>query len=267
MKIGIFDSGMGGISVLHQAYLTLPQESYLYYADVDHVPYGGKQNEDIVQYVESAIEFMVHHNVKAIVVACNTATSVAINGVREKYHLPILGMEPAVKAAVEGIDEKRVMVIATPVTIREEKLKNLLERVDENHRVDLLPLPQLVNFAEEEIFTPKKVLPYLTEAFSPYDLSNYSALVLGCTHFNYFKDSFRQLFGPKVELIDGSIGTVNYLKKRLSEINMLSNTLQSTKLQKYPDTEYYLSGRKVAKETELNHFYRLHERLEKMLHA
>ncbi len=257
MKIGIFDSGIGGLTVLHQALLTLPKEDYIYYADTDNVPYGTKRREEIVGYVDQAVEFLVGKGVKAIVIACNTATSTAIDYVRSKYSLPILGMEPAVKPAVASSNGKRVMVIATPITVREEKLRNLIEQVDDDHRVDLLALPGLVRFAEAGLFEGEEVERYLRKELDAYELENYSALILGCTHFNYFKDTYRKIFPKEVAFIDGSVGTVNYLKKILTEKKQLGNN--------HGIVEYYMSGRPVYREEELEHLARLHERLDKML--
>ncbi len=257
MKIGIFDSGIGGLTVLHQALLTLPKEDYIYYADTDHVPYGTKTRDEIIRYVDEAVEFLVGKGVKAIVIACNTATSTAIDYVRSKYTLPILGMEPAVKPAVANSNGKRVMVIATPITVKEEKLRNLIEQVDDNHRVDLLALPGLVRFAEAGLFEGEEVEQYLRQELGTYKLENYSALILGCTHFNYFKDSYRKIFPSKVDFIDGSVGTVNYLKKILEERKQLENN--------HGTVEYYMSGRPVYREDELERLSMLHERLDKMM--
>ena len=161
MNIGIFDSGIGGMSVLHQALATLPHENYIFYADTDHVPYGTKTKDQVISYVDEMIQFMLSHNCKAVVIACNTATSAAASIMRQKYTIPIIGIEPAVKPAVEQSHGRRVMVVATPLTIREEKLKNLVDRVDNAHHVDLLPLPELVTFAEREEFNSPQVEAYL----------------------------------------------------------------------------------------------------------
>ena len=136
MNIGIFDSGIGGITLLHQAMVSLPSEKYIFYADVDHVPYGTKSKEAVVGFVDEVMKFMIKHNCKAVVIACNTATSVAIEIMRQKYDIPIIGIEPAVKPAVENSEGKRVMVVATPLTVQEKKLKKLLDRVDDGHLVD-----------------------------------------------------------------------------------------------------------------------------------
>ncbi len=257
MKIGIFDSGIGGLTVLHQAMRVLPEERYLYYADADHVPYGEKTKGQIIRYADQAIGFLRDLGAKADVVACNTATSAAIGFLRKKYRFPILGMEPAVKPAVETCKGKRVMVVATPVTVREDKLKNLLQRVDREHAADLLALPGLVSFAEREEFDTWRVREYLEEAFRPYDLTKYSALVLGCTHFNYFKDTFAGIFPPGVALIDGCRGTVNNLARILREMGLQGPG--------EPGADYFISGRKVEDAPTLQKIGRLHRRLEKML--
>ena len=266
-SIGIFDSGIGGLSVLHEAYHYLPEQNYIFYADTEHVPYGLKTPEQILSYSIGITEFLLEKGVEAIVVACNTATSVAIKELRKRYSIPILGMEPAVKPAVEGTEKKRIMVIATPVTIREDKLKDLLHRVDENHRVDLLPMPRLVEFAERTEFDSDDVIDYIKKQFEPYNMEEYCALVLGCTHFNYFKPAYRQIFGDDTLLIDGNHGTVKHLAEVLGI--ELSNTPDNVvtfddthKMLELAKTEYYYSGNPIADASELERLRILHNRLE-----
>ncbi len=257
MKIGIFDSGIGGLTVLHQAMLTLPKEDFIYYADTDNVPYGTKSRAEIIGYVDQAVEFLVKRGVKAVVIACNTATSAAIDYIRGKYSLPILGMEPAIKPAVKRCNGKRVMVIATPLTVKEEKLHNLIQQIDDEHIVDLLPMPGLVTFAEAGCFDSDEVEEYLRREFMGYELGEYSALILGCTHFNYFKDTYRRIFPKDVAFIDGSVGTVNYLKRILEDKGLLE-TNQGT-------VEYYTSGRRITDCEQLQRMELLHKKLEQML--
>ncbi len=257
MKTGILDSGIGGLTVLHQALQTLPNEDYLYYADTDHVPYGTKTKEEITGYADEAVLFLAQKGVQAVVVACNTATSAAIGFLRSKYAFPILGMEPAVKPAVRRNAGKRVMVVATPVTIREDRLQNLLRRVDGEHSVDLLALPRLVTLAESGEFNSDRVRRYLEDEFSRYDLTRYSALVLGCTHFNFFKDTFRRIFPPDVALIDGSAGTVNHLRDVLRENGLAGGGSGRV--------EYYQSGRRLEDRASLERIRALHRRLDAML--
>lgn len=251
MKIGIFDSGMGGLSVLHTARKLLPHEHFIYYADENHVPYGEKSKEEIVGFVDEIIRFMIAHDAKAIVIACNTATSAAVKLMRQKYSLPIIGMEPAVKKAIDLYGNRKVLVCATPITVKGEKMIKLVERVDKEHLVDLVALPGLVRFAEKQEFEGEAVLSYLQEALSYFDLSQYGSLVLGCTHFNYFKDSFQKIM-PQVHFLDGNTGTINQLIKNIdSEMNSFS-------------VEYYYSGKKVTDEKELKRIERYLSRLDEM---
>lgn len=256
MQIGFFDSGIGGITVLHDTLGILPNEDYIYYADTLNVPYGPKPKDDVKKYILSAIDFIIKLEVKAVVIACNTATSVAIEELRNIYSIPIVGMEPAIKPAVEknrDID-KRVLVTATALTLKEEKLHNLIAKLDNEHVVDLLPLPGLVQLSEKLEFNEEKVLPYLKEQLSKYDLNTYETIVLGCTHFSYFKDMFRKLLPSYVKVIDGNIGTANNLKRILKEMNSLNEGNGSI--------TFYNSGFKIENEVELDKYNRLFKRLD-----
>lgn len=256
MNIGIFDSGIGGVTVLHEAMKLMPLENYIFYADTDHVPYGTKTKEQVIAYVDEVMQFMLAHDCKAVVIACNTATAAAAQLMRERYSIPIIGIEPAVKPAVEKSQGKRIMVIATPLTIREEKLKNLVERVDDTHLVDLLAFPRLVEFAEHNEFSSEELEAYICETLSPYDLSAYSEFVLGCTHFNYFKDSFAKLLPKDAHILDGSLGTVKQLKRILQEKNLLEENEGIVR--------YFYSGRELVEQKDLQRMQGLHNRLERM---
>lgn len=261
MNIGIFDSGIGGMTLLHQALLSLPNENYIFYADTDHVPYGTKSKEQVIGYVDEIIRFMLAKECKAVVIACNTATSVAAESMRKKYDIPIIGIEPAVKPAVEQSEGKRVMVVATPLTVAEKKLKDLVARVDDAHLVDMLPLPKLVSFAERGEFDSEEVSSYIKEAFSGVDMTKYGELVLGCTHFNYFKDTFAKILPPTVQMIDGSEGTINQLKRLLEKEGMLGDSKEG---QRKGTVRYFMSGRELTLPDELARMQMLHERLEQM---
>ena len=254
--VGIFDSGIGGLTVLKECLAVAPACRYLYYGDNLRAPYGERSPEEILSFVREALKKFKRRRVDAVVIACNTATSVAITTLREKYDLPIIGMEPAVKKALDENDTMRVLVCATPITVRGKKLKQLIERVDNHHLVDLLPLPQLVRFAETGEFDSKAVTSYLSEELSRFDLTKESSLVLGCTHFNYFKDSFRKLLPDSVKFVDGNEGTVNQLYRKLQENGLLENNRQSI--------EFYYSKEKVTDEAELKRIDSLFERLDKM---
>ena len=247
MKIGIFDSGIGGLSVLDEAVHRLSGVDYIFYADIDHVPYGLKTPEQITEYVDDIAKYLIENGVDAIVIACNTATSVAAKRLRSMYSIPIIGMEPAVKPAVQLSEQngKRALVMATPVTIRENKLKTLLERVDKNHVVDLLPMPGLVRFAESGVFSGKEVEEYLDEQLGVLDKSKYGAVVLGCTHFNYFKQAIKSAFG-NITLLDGNVGTIKQLAKLLNIPIKSDEAIEKEEAIEESSMTFIESGREVV---------------------
>lgn len=277
MKIGIFDSGIGGISVLHEAYHRLPNENYIFYADVDHVPYGMKKPEEIIRYADNIVLELIDMGVDAVLIACNTATSVAAEHLRAKYSIPIIGMEPAVKPAVEAAvnAQGRVLVMATPVTIRENKLRRLLDQVDRSHIVDLLPMPRFVLFAENGVFDGEEVDAYIEERLAEFEKDKYSEVVLGCTHFNYFKPAIKKAFANASdvygfpELIDGNVGTVRHLADVLgleiipdSEDEIWSDDIFDEKFSDIDNRTLYLMSGRTADVAEHQRIRGLHERLE-----
>lgn len=256
MKIGFFDSGIGGLSVLHHAMKILPEEEFIFFADEDNVPYGTKPREEVLALVESAFEFLVAQEVGAIVVACNTATSVAVRLMRAKYSLPIVGMEPAIKLALDLFPARKVLVTATEITITGEKIQALIDRVHAREFAELKALSELVEFAERMEFNSPTVEKYLRAEFAAYDFSEFSSVVLGCTHFNYFKDTMRKILPPHVKLLDGNAGTLNYLIKLAG--------LQTSPVKKIPRVEYFYSGRRVTSEKELARLEKYLRRLDEM---
>ena len=232
--IGVFDSGIGGLTVLKQIIKILPNEKYIYYADVDNVPYGLKSNEQILGYVKKAVDFFISKKVKAIVIACNTATSVAINKLREDYSIPIIGIEPAIKPAVENRKNKKVLLMATPVTVKGEKVKALIQKLNAENIVELMAMPELVTFAEKGEFETDEVREYILKKVEKINLDEYSYLVLGCTHFPYFKPMLKTIFPENICIIDGSIGVAKRLRETLENNQLLGNN----KL----EIEYYYSG-------------------------
>ena len=215
MHIALFDSGIGGLTVLHQALEILPYENYIYYADTDHVPYGTKTKEQIADHVNHAAEFLSQFDLKALVLACNTATSVVVKDLRNRYDFPIIGMEPAVKPAITQSD-KRVLVCATERTLKEEKLHHLITDLDADTRVTLLPLQDLVQLAENSKFEYFEVHAILDRALGGIDWQDYEFLVLGCTHFLFFKEALSYYLPPWIKIIDGNAGTVSRLKSLIT---------------------------------------------------
>lgn len=248
MKIAFFDSGVGGLTVLSTAMKEIQNAEFIYFDDSKNVPYGTKSKERVKELVMDAVDLIASLDVDALVIACNTATSIAVNSIREKYTFPVIGMEPAVKPAVEKCGQKQVLVTATPLTLIEEKFQNLVSRIDQGNVVNLLALPELVVFAENFMFDDETVLPYLKEKLSPFNLDNFGTIVLGCTHFPFFREHFRKVIPEHVRIIDGNEGTVRHLKNILrdkitersvrTEVTFYSGGVQQTddlRYQKYLD--------------------------------
>lgn len=239
-KIAFFDSGVGGITVLREAIKTLPQENYIYYGDNLHAPYGIKPKDEVKQYIFNAVEFITTLDIKALVVACNTATSVAINDLRQRYSFPIIGMEPAIKPALEKYINtgKKVLLAATALTLKEEKLNNLILKMQAQQMVDFLALPKLVTLAECLEFDEETISQYLRDTLVDYDLTNYGAIVLGCTHYVFYKNIFQKILPFAVDIFDGNLATVKHLKDMLTQNKLLS-------VNGNHEVDFYFSGQKV----------------------
>lgn len=213
MRIGFFDSGIGGLTVLGHALKILPFAEYIYYADIEHLPYGEKTKSEVKQYVQKGIDYMAEIKVDAMVIACNTATSVADMKLRKKYSFPIIGMEPAIKPAVAYCKERgqKVLVLATSLTLRGAKFHQLVEELDATEMLDTLALGGLVRFAEKFEFDTQDVYQYLQKELASLEISDYGAVVLGCTHFPLFDKVLRQSFTKETVFFDGGAGAINHL--------------------------------------------------------
>jgi glutamate racemase len=219
--VAFFDSGIGGLSVLRTAIERLPKENYIYYADTKNVPYGTKSKEDIIRYIFEAVEFLASKDIKLLVVACNTATSAAINELRAHYNFPIIGMEPAVKPAIEKNKCKRILVTATSFTLRERKLESLIADLDKKNVVDKLALDKLVSYAENFDFGSTEVKNYMKDQLNSVLIEDYETIVLGCTHFIFYKKMMKELLPPHIEIIDGNDGTVNQMIRIMDNNNLI----------------------------------------------
>lgn len=249
MTIGIFDSGLGGITVLAEALRRLPAEDYIYMADTLHVPYGPKPQELVKQYILQTVERMMKENVDALVIACNTATSIAVAQLREMYDIPIIGMEPAVKPAVEmnRATGKRVLVFATQLTLQMPKYYALVSMVDEEGIVDSLPLPELVEYCEALQFDESILSAYFRERLAPYNLDCYGIVVLGCTHYPFYAPILRKLLPSHINIVDGTAGTVRRLSSMLHRYGMpVDKGSGRVKFMCTSDDEHYIQKMRTA---------------------
>ena len=220
--IAVFDSGVGGISVLRQLRRIMQDENYLYFGDSANAPYGSRSTEDVRRLTLAAAErIFASYPVKALVVACNTATSAAIGLLREKYpEKIIIGIEPAVKLAADLFPGGHIGVMATEVTLREEKFDILAHRFDTQCTVTRIPAPGLVQFIEANRRDANETKAFLRQLLAPY-IGKLDALVLGCTHYPFVKHNIQQIMGPQTEVLHGGEGTARQTQQRLAMAGLL----------------------------------------------
>lgn len=219
--IAVFDSGVGGISVLKELYALMPNENYIYYGDSKNAPYGSRAAEEVKRLVVNKTDLLVSMGAKALVVACNTATSVAVDFLREKYDVPVIGVEPALKPAVLDKENPTVAVMATPVTLHEEKFLRLTEDYKERAKIIPVPCPKLAAYVEKGMLQCEETEEYIKGLFL--NLGRIDSVVLGCTHYPFVRKTIEKIVGPNVKIFDGGAGTARETKRRLSEADLLKN--------------------------------------------
>ncbi len=220
LAIGVFDSGLGGVSVLNTISELMPNETLIYYGDSAFAPYGLKSSEDVINRVFNVVDELVARGIKALVIACNTATSVAVTLLREKYDMPILGLEPALKPAIDA-GKQNVLVLATEITIRETKFANLSKKFEDKALIHKVPASRLVDIVESDNINVDTVKFALQDALKTERIKDYDAVVLGCTHFIFAKDEIQNLI-PHATIFDGNIGVTEHLKALLTKNNLLN---------------------------------------------
>lgn len=238
--IAIFDSGLGGISVLKQFKQQLPYENYLYYGDSLHAPYGTKTKDEIINRCIDICDEFIKQDVKAIVIACNTATSAAATILRDKYTIPIIGMEPALKVAAHNKTNQNIVVLATPFTLKETKFQTLLKQYSEGNTITNIACPELVSIVENKQLENKEiVISQLQLYFKDIDMKQVHSIVLGCTHFSFYTTYLNELF-PHIKVIDGNLGTIHHLKDILMDNKQLNESLGSLHIANSDDTKLEL---------------------------
>lgn len=221
--IGFFDSGVGGISVLKESLKILPNEDFVYFGDSLNAPYGIKSVDEVKKLTFNAVDFLLSKGVKIVVIACNTATSAAIDDLRDWYKdIPIIGIEPALKPAVEVSRGKSVIIMATPMTLAEKKFSNLMEQYKKEVNMISLPCAGLVELIENGIFEGNQIQSYLKDKLKEFSGIEIASIVLGCTHYPFIKDELSKIVGEKTIIIDGSVGTGNQLKRQLIKNNLIN---------------------------------------------
>lgn len=221
--VGVFDSGVGGISVLQHLVAELPHESYVFFGDSAHAPYGEKSDEEVLALATASIERLIGEGCKAIVIACNTATSVAAPALRAEHpDFPIIGVEPALKPATLAPRHGRILVMATPITLRLDKYHKLAETWGSGSEILSVPCPGLAARIEKGNLDAPDLVELVDSLVGRY-AGTIDSVVLGCTHYPFIKKAIREVLGD-VPLYDGGEGTARELRRRLSAKGLLSRT-------------------------------------------
>jgi glutamate racemase len=220
--IAVFDSGVGGISVLRELSRLMPDEDFIYYGDSKHAPYGTKDIQEVRRLTIACAEQLFAQGAKGLVVACNTATSAAVRVLREQHpDIPIVGIEPAVRPAALCMEHPRVLVMATPMTIREEKFRRLMARYEDVAQIIPLPCPGLMDFIERGDLDGEDLHKYLQELLYSYGDNTVDTAVLGCTHYPFVRRQIQSVLGEQVRIFDGGEGTAREMRRRLEEADLL----------------------------------------------
>ena len=220
LPIAVFDSGVGGISVLRELIKQMPGERYLYFGDSANAPYGGKTTQQVKELTFAAAKMLMARGIKALVVACNTATAAAIAPLREIYpDAIIIGIEPALKLAAEAFPGGTIGVMATQVTLREEKFSQQAERFADTTLIRI-PAPGLVELIEQGKQDDAETQAFLENLLAPY-VGKLDALVLGCTHYPFVSRQIAGILGPKTRLLDGGEGTARQTRRCLVNAGLL----------------------------------------------
>ena len=223
--VGVLDSGVGGISILKALVEFMPYENFMYFGDSANAPYGEKTREQIRKLTMDSVAVLLERGCKAIVVACNTATAAAIDQLRETYpDIPMIGLEPALKPAVLHKEHSRVIVMATPFTLKEQKFETLKNRYQSQAEIIPMACPEIVRFVErQELYSPE-LLIYLRRKFEPYMGQKIDAVVLGCTHFPFVRKAIQEVAGRDVILYDSALGVGRQVRHQMESHGLLNTS-------------------------------------------
>jgi glutamate racemase len=233
--IGVFDSGIGGLTVTAELFRQLPQEKIIYFGDTGRYPYGVRSQPVIQRFSRQAVQFLLAKEAKLIVVACNTATALALEVLQKEFSVPIIGVvEPGSRAAALVSKNRRVGVIGTLGTIRSGSYERTIKRMAPDVEVISLPCPLFVPLAEEG-FTDKPATHLIAEEYlTPLKKQGIDTLVLGCTHYPLLKKAIGKVMGPDVRLVDSAEETAREVKQELARLNLLRSDGR-------PEPEFYVS--------------------------
>ena len=237
-SIGIFDSGLGGLTVLKELKKNMPKESFIYFGDTEHLPYGNKSKESIIEYSKSISNFLYSKNIKTLVVACNTASAVALEALKKIYSIPILNViDPSISKAVKYSKTKQIGVIGTETTISSNTYQKKISKQDKNIKVISQACPLFVPIIEEGLVNQKFSFEIAEFYLNKIKNSNIDTLILGCTHYPLFKNTIKKIINHNVLINDSAKVVAEYVKEYLLNNNLILNTATTI------NDQYYVSDK------------------------
>lgn len=242
--IGVFDSGVGGLSVWRQIRALLPHEHLLYAADSAHVPYGDKTPAFVRERVHRLAEVLVRQGAKALVVACNTATAAAVESLRARFALPVVGMEPGIKPAILGSHSGVIGILATQGMVRSNRMAELVQRYAGDKQVLIQSCPGLVEQVERHDADSPETTRLLQQYLAPLLDGGADTLVLGCTHYPFLLTTIRRLVGPKLQIIDTAPAIARRLQHLLVEQELLNPSPE-------PGSQHFFTSGEVVAQSRL----------------
>jgi glutamate racemase len=234
--IGVFDSGIGGLTVVKRLSSTLPNENIIYFGDTARVPYGSKSNSTVIEYSIQDTRFLLQKNVKAIIVACNTASSIAIPDLRKIFDIPIIGMiEPGSRMALKKSRNNKIGVIGTRATVSNLAYSSEIKKMNDKAEIFEKPCPLFVPLAEEGWINHRATIEIAEEYLSELRSLGIDTLVLGCTHYPILSEVIQKVIGSNVTLIDSGVASSELIKTELEKLDLLSDS------DSIGSQEYYVS--------------------------
>ena len=218
--IGVFDSGVGGLTAVKELIKKLPGENIVYFGDTGRVPYGTRSNETIIKYAVSDMNFLKTHDIILVVMACGTVSSVAIETLKSMFNIPIIGVvEPTAKAAAKATKNKKIGIIGTSSTVASGKYEQAIGEIDKDIFVHSIACPMFVPLAENNMADSEAAYLIAKEYLSGFDGMDIDTLILGCTHYPLLKNTVRRVMGDNVALIDAGKSTADFAAQKLRDEN------------------------------------------------
>lgn len=239
--IGVFDSGVGGLSIAQCITDLLPDEELIYVADSKFAPYGKLSTGDIIKRVNHISDQLVAMNVKAIVIACNTATVNAIDQLRQRIDIPIIGVEPAIKPAASNSKTKSVGLLVTQATAQNKRFIALVDKYSNNTKVHIQPCPDLANLIEQGHVNSQQSYDLLTKYLTPLIDKNIDSLVLGCTHYPFVSEQIRNILGKDIELVETALPVTKELIRKLNMDKASQPTIQNKREKSHQNIKIFSS--------------------------